>query len=43
MAHSVPNRQKPVWKPTRKPLPPPQKPHSNPNRKKPDFPKPPAK
>ncbi len=34
MAHSVPNRQKPVWKQPRKPLPPPQKPHSNPKENK---------
>jgi len=34
MAHSVPNRQKPTWKPIRKPLPPPQKPYSTPKGKK---------
>ena len=34
MAHSVPNRQKPVWKQMRKPLPPPQTPPSTPKGKK---------
>jgi hypothetical protein len=43
MAHSVPNRQKPVWKQTRKPLSPPQNPHSDPKRDNPDNRKPPAK
>ncbi len=34
MAHTVPNRQKPVWKPIRKPIPTPLKPKATARDKK---------